>query len=252
MSTGEDLVGKKALVVGASRGMGRAIALALAQAGADVVGVARSLDALKGVEEDVRGAGRNFLPIACDIADVDASHQLVADADEWGGAIDVLVNVAAIVGETMPPDLTPEDWDAVFAVNLRGTFFLTQEVGKRMLAGDGGAIVNIASVAGELSATPMIAYETTKAGLLQMTRGLAHFWAPKVRVNAISPGFVLTDMNREWLADPAVLSGIEERTPLGRVGAPPEVAAAAVFLASPASSYVTGHNLRVDGGWAIL
>jgi 3-oxoacyl-[acyl-carrier protein] reductase len=246
-----DLTGRRALVVGASRGIGRAVAVALAHAGADVVGAARSEEGLRAAGDDVRGLGRGFLPVACDIADVAAARDLVREAHEWGGRLDVLVNVAGIVGETVPPDVTQEDWDAVLAVNLRGAFFLAQEAGQRMLTGHGGAIVNIASVAGELSTGPQLPYQISKAGMLQLTRGLAHLWAPKVRVNSVSPGFVLTEMNEAWLADQANRAWVEERTLLGRLGAPSEVAAAVAFLASPAAAYVTGENFRIDGGWSV-
>jgi 2-deoxy-D-gluconate 3-dehydrogenase len=243
---------RTALVVGASRGIGRAIAVALAEAGADIVGAARSDNRLEAVGEDVQKLGRSFLPVGCDIGDVDAIRRLVESAYEWRPGIDVLVNAAGVVGETLPPNVTQDDWDAVFSVNLRGAFFLAQAVGPRMQAGGGGAIINVASIAGEVSTGPQIAYQASKAGLLQLTRALAHLWAPKVRVNAVSPGFVRTDMNAAWLADVDNRRWVEDRVLLARVGAPHEVAAAVVFLASPAAAYVTGENLRVDGGWMVL
>jgi NAD(P)-dependent dehydrogenase (short-subunit alcohol dehydrogenase family) len=247
-----DLEGRKALVVGASRGIGRAIAATLAEAGADVAAVARSSAGLEQLGEQVRSHGRDFLLLERDIADVDAVRELVATAHGWGGAIDVLVNVAGIVGDTLPPDVTAEDWDAVFAVNVRGAYFVAQETGRRMLAEGGGAIVNVASIAGEVSTGPQLAYQASKASVLQLTRGLAHLWAPKVRVNAVSPGFIRTDMNAAWLDERANTDWVEERTPLGRVGAPDEIAAVVAFLASSASSYITGQHLRVDGGWTIV
>jgi 2-deoxy-D-gluconate 3-dehydrogenase len=244
-----DLGGQRALVVGARRGIGRAITVALGQAGADVIGVARSIERLQSVGDAMRALGRSFLPLVCDIADVGAIREIVVEGYEWGGSVDVLVNSAGIVGEKLPPNVTRDDWDSVFAVNLRGPFFLAQEVGQRMLADGGGAIVNIASIAGEVSTGPQIPYQTSKAGLLQLTRGLAALWAPKVRVNAVSPGYIRTDINADWLANPSNRRGVEERTPLGRIGTPEEIASAVVFLASPAASYITGQHLRVDGGW---
>jgi gluconate 5-dehydrogenase len=244
---GHGLAGKKALVVGAARGIGRATAAAFARAGADVVAV--DLDALEGVTADVQALERECLPVVCDIADLSAVERLIDDAYEWAGAVDILINNAAVVGDTLPPDVTVEDWDALFAVNLRAPYFMSQAVGKRMLAGDGGTIINVATIAGEFSTGPQVPYQATKAGLLQLTRGLAHLWAPKVRVNSVSPSFVRTELNAEWLSDPKISSWVEERTPLARYGTLEEMAAAILFLASPASSYVTGQNLRVDGGW---
>jgi NAD(P)-dependent dehydrogenase (short-subunit alcohol dehydrogenase family) len=247
-----DFGGRKVVVVGASRGIGRSIAFTFAQAGADVVGVARSADSLDEVGADIRGLGREFLPIGCDIADVDAIRTMAAEAWDWKGGVDVLVDVAGIVGETMAPNITPEDWDAVFAVNLRGAYFVSQEIGQRMADGEGGAIVHVASIAGEISTGPWIHYQVSKAGQLHLTRSLAHLWAPKVRVNSVSPSFHKTELNAAWLADPSVAEWIQKGTPMGRYGTLEEVSTAVLFLASPAASYVTGQNLRTDGGWTLL
>jgi NAD(P)-dependent dehydrogenase (short-subunit alcohol dehydrogenase family) len=247
-----DFTGSKAVVVGASRGIGRAIAVALARGGADVVGVARSAQPLERVGDEVRAHGRDYLPISCDVADVDAIAGMAREAHDWSGGIDVLVNVAGIVGETTTPEITKDDWDAVFAVNVRGAYFASQEIGKRMLAGRGGAIVNVASIAGEVSTSPFVHYQASKAGLLHVTRSLAQLWSPKVRVNAVSPSFHPTEMNEAWLADPEVAGWITARTPMGRLGTTDEVAAAVFFLASAAAGYITGQNLRVDGGWTTL
>lgn len=246
-----ELSGSTALVAGASRGMGRAIAIALASAGADVVLAARSAAALDDVRASVEATGRRALAVECDIGDVAAIDRLVDGAYEWSGAIDVLVVAAAIAHASVPPELSMEDWDAVMDVNARGAYFLSQAVGERMHAGDGGSIVYIGSVAAEYSTGPLIAYQVSKAALLQLARGLAHLWAPKVRVNAVSPSFVPTDLNREWLADPEVMRWVVEGTPLGRTGTLEEVNAAVLFLASRRSSFITGQNLKLDGGWTL-
>jgi NAD(P)-dependent dehydrogenase (short-subunit alcohol dehydrogenase family) len=246
-----DLVGRTALVTGAAQGIGYTSALALARAGADVVGLDLLGDGLTALGDEVRPAGSRFLAIVADVADLDAVRRAATTAARWGGGVDVLVNNAAVVGETLPPDVTPEDFDAMFAVNLRGPFFLCQEVARGMLAGDGGSIVNVASVAGEVAASAQVPYEATKAGLLQLTRSLAHVWAPKVRVNSVSPSFVPTELNASFLGQPEVQERVRAGTPLRRVGTRDEVAGAVLYLASPRSSYVTGHNLRVDGGWTI-
>jgi 2-dehydro-3-deoxy-D-gluconate 5-dehydrogenase len=244
-----DLSSQKALVVGAGRGIGRAIAERFAAAGADVIGVDLSLDRLEAVGEAVRGLGRDFHPIAQDIAEIEKLAGVVDEAFQWGKRLDILVNNAAVIGQTFPPDVTPEDWEALFAVNLRAPFFLSQEAAKRMLAGGGGSIINIATVAAEVTASAQVPYEATKAGMLQMTRGLASVWAPTVRVNAVSPSFVQTELNASWLGDPAVSGWALGRTPLGRFGTVEEIASTVLFLASSAASYVTGENLHVDGGF---
>jgi NAD(P)-dependent dehydrogenase (short-subunit alcohol dehydrogenase family) len=246
---GTDLSGQKALVVGAGRGIGRAIAETFADAGADVIGVDLSLDRLEALGDAVRGKGREFHPIAQDIAELDKLAGLVDEAFGWGKRIDILVNNAAVIGQTFPPDVTPEDWEALFAVNLRAPFFISQEVAKHMIAGDGGSIINISTIAADVTASPQVPYEATKAGMLAMTRGLASVFAPKVRVNAVSPSFVATELNADWLSKPEVESWALGHTPLGRYGTVEEMASTVLFLASSASSYVTGENLRVDGGF---
>lgn len=246
------LEGKRALVTGASRGIGKAISLDLAEAGCDVVGVARSGDALASLGAEIEAAGRRFLAVELDIAAPGEIPAAVERAWAWQDGLDLLVNVAGVIIRTDPLDVTPEEWDTTFDVNVRGTFLVTQAVGRRMLAADGGSIVTVTSLAGERVTKAAISYQASKAALIQLTRALAVHWAPSVRVNAVAPGYVRTDLNVAWLSDEENSGYVLGKTPLGRVGLPEDVAGAVRFLASPASSYVTGQNLRVDGGWSAL
>jgi 2-deoxy-D-gluconate 3-dehydrogenase len=244
------LEGRRALVTGASRGIGKSIALDLAAAGCDVVGVARSPDALAAVGSEVESLGRRFLPVELDVASAGDIPAAIDRAWDWRGGIDVLVNVAGLIVRSAPLEVTPAEWDLTFSVNVRGTYFVTQEVGGRMLANGGGSIVTVTSLAGERVTRASVSYQASKAALIQVTRALAVHWAPTVRVNAVAPGYVRTDLNAAWLADEENGGYVLGKTPLGRVGLPEDVAGAVRFLASPASSYVTGQNLRVDGGWS--
>ena len=246
---GVELDGAVALVTGASRGIGRAAALALAEAGCDVVGLARGEADLESLGKEVATAGRSFLPLPADLTEVERLPEVVAAAWGWRGGLDVLVNVAGIIVRTEPPTITPEAWDRTFAVNVRGPYFLTQEVGARMLAGRGGSVVNVASLAGEVVTRAALPYQASKAALIQLTRALAVRWAPRVRVNAVGPGH--PDQPERRLAgrprQPGLCRGPH---PLGRVGQVEDVAGAVVFLASPAAAYVTGQHLLIDGGWS--
>src|SRR5581483_7073625 len=233
-----DLAGATALVTGASRGIGRAIALGLAAVGADVAGIARTETALSELGGEVRALGRGFLAVPADVRDPEAGESAVERAWGWRGRIDILVNAAGVIVRSDPPGVTLEEFDLVFDTNVRGTFFLTQAVGARML--EAGGVVTGAAVT----------YQASKAALVQMTRALAVRWAPTVRVNAVGPGYVRTSLNSAWLDEPDNLRYVTERTPLGRVGTPEDVVGAVVFLASPASAFVTGQHLLVDGGWS--
>lgn len=244
-----DLSGRTALVSGASRGIGRAVALGLAQAGADVVGLARSEDALGELRVEVEKLGREFLALPTDVADVDRIAASVERAWDWRGELSVLVNAAGVIIRNDPPGVTTEEFDAVFDTNVRGTFFLTQAVGERMLAGDGGSVVTVASLAGEVVTGAAVTYQASKAALIQMTRALAVRWAPKVRVNAVGPGYIRTSLNSAWLDVEENRRYVLERTPLGRVGVPEDVVGAVVFLSSPAAAYITAEHIRIDGGW---
>lgn len=248
-ATGLD--GKRALVTGASRGIGRAIALGLAESGCDVAGLARSGDALAELGREVEALGRSFVAVELDLSDAAAIPAGAARAWDGLGGVDVLVNAAGVIVRTGPLEVTPAEWDQTFDLNVRGTFFLTRSVGARMLEAGGGGVVTITSLAGEVVTRASLSYQASKAALIQMTRALAVHWAPTVRVNSVAPGYVRTDLNRAWLEDEENRGYVLSKTPLGRVGEPADVVGAVRFLASPASSYVTGQNLRVDGGWSV-
>jgi NAD(P)-dependent dehydrogenase (short-subunit alcohol dehydrogenase family) len=247
----DELAGRRALVTGASRGIGRAIAVGLAGAGCAVAGLARSADALEELGAEIEAAGGAFAPVAHDLAHVGGIATAAERAWAWRGGLDILVNAAGIIVRSDPLDVTPAEWDATFAVNVRGTFFLTQAVGRRMLAAGGGSIVTVTSLAGEIVTQASLSYQASKAALIQMTRALAVHWAPAVRVNAVAPGYVRTDLNAAWLEDEANRGYVLGNTPLGRVGAPADVVGAVKFLASPAAGFITGQNVRVDGGWSV-
>lgn len=247
-----DLTGKVVMVTGASRGVGRAIATGAAVAGADVIGIARSEVALVEVAREVAAIGTRFLPVVVDLLDIESIEPTAQAAWDWQGRVDVLVNAAGMIIRSEVPDVTPEQWDAQFALNARSPFFLTQSVGRRMLTGGGGAVVNVSSVAGEVATGAPSVYAATKAALIQMTRVLAVRWAPQIRVNAVGPSYIRTDLNSAWLDVPANSRYVLDRTPMGRIGEPADVAGAVLFLASPAAAYITGHHLLVDGGWTAL
>ena len=197
----KELAGRRALVTGATRGIGRAVALELAEAGCDVVGLARSGDALGRLGAEIESLGQAFLAVELDMAEPAEIPGSVARAWEWKDGIDVLVNVAGVIVRSDPLEVTTEEWDQTFGVNVRGTYFVTQAVGGRMLAGDGGSIVTVTSLAGEVVTRASVSYQASKAALIQLTRALAVHWAPKVRVNAVAPGYVRTDLNAAWLDD---------------------------------------------------
>ncbi len=244
-----DLRDSTSLVAGASRGIGRSVALGLASAGASVIGLARSVDALEHLGEEIRASGGEFLPLVADIADLDTTEKTVETAWRWKGSLDSLINAAGQTNRSSALDISPEEWDNLFDVNLRGAFFLTREVGRRMLDGEGGSIVSIASLSGVVSDGAQVAYSASKAGMIHMSSVLADQWAPKVRLNCVSPAWVETDMTRDFLANPDNRSAILQQTPMGRLARPEEMVGAVLFLVSDMSSYMTGQNLILDGGW---
>jgi len=242
------LAGKVALVTGGSRGLGREMVLAFADAGADVVVTSRKLDTCKVVAAEVEAKGRRALPVPCHVGHWDEIDALVEAAYDAFGRVDVLVNNAGM--SPLYPDLpsvTEELWDKVLGVNLKGPFRLTALVGTRMAAGPhGGSIINVSSTGSIRPAPGMLPYDAAKAGLNTLTEGFAKAFGPTVRVNCIMAGPFLTDISKAW--DPKTLEGGMPHHALGRAGQPPEIVGAALYFATDASSFSTGAVLRVDGG----
>lgn len=247
-----DLSGRSALVTGASRGIGRAIAVALARAGARVAVTARSLESLQGVVDEI-GDGR-AVAIAGDVTSVEDNRRIAAEAVEHLGVLDVFVAVAGVNRRKKIVDVEPEDYEFVVGTNLRGLYFGCQAAVKVMTPRDGrpsGKIITIGSLASLTGVSVgMSSYVASKGGVGQLTKQLAIELAPdNIQVNCIAPGFILTDLNRNFLGVEPRLSWIKSRTPAGRMGSPEEVAGTAVYLASGASNYVTGQVIAVDGGF---
>ena len=246
------LSGKVALVTGGSRGIGKAIAIGLAKFGADVAVTSRKLPDLEEVAKEIKGLGRRSMAVATHVGRMDEINNLVPQVEDKLGRIDILVNNAA-TNPTMDQamDIEERAWDSIMNLNLKGLFFLSQAVARLMKEQGEGKIINVASVAG---ITPDIlpVYSISKAGVIMATKVMAQQWAQhNIRVNAIAPGLTKTRFSEALWSNPAVLQAATERTPLQRVAEPDEMVGAVIFLASDASSYVTGHVLVVDGGTAI-
>ena len=255
--TGEarfDLSGKVALVTGGSRGLGREMCQAFAQAGASVAVASRKLDACVALAEEITAAtGVKAAGFACNVARWEDCDRLVDDVYASFGAVDVLVNNAG--SSPLYPSLADvgEDlFDKVIALNLKGPFRLAALIGTRMAAGDGGSIINISSVGAVMPDPNALPYSTAKAGLNAMTVGMARAFAPNVRVNCIQPGYFLTDISKAWGDPEEVARQTEQLIPLRRAGDPSEIVGAALYLASSASSYTTGTIMSVDGGLAYM
>jgi 2-dehydro-3-deoxy-D-gluconate 5-dehydrogenase len=244
-----DLTGRVALVTGTARGLGAAIAKALAAAGADVAVHDRERPCV--TEEAIKAMGRRSWCLGADLFDRQAADQMVAEAIEKAGRLDIVVNNAGIIRRQPAATHGDEDWDAVIEINLTAVFRLSRAAGRHMLErGGGGKIVNIASLLSFQGGVTVAGYAAAKGGVAQLTKALANEWAPhRINVNAIAPGYMETDNTAALRADEARRRQITERIPAGRWGMPDDLAGAAVFLASPASDYVHGHVLVVDGGW---
>jgi NAD(P)-dependent dehydrogenase (short-subunit alcohol dehydrogenase family) len=242
------LAGKVALVTGGSRGLGRSMVLAFADAGADVIVASRKIESCRAVAAEVEAKGRRALPVACHVGHWSELDDLVEQAYAAFGRVDVLVNNAGM--SPLYPDLTAvseELWDKVLGVNLKGPFRLTALVGTRMAEGPyGGSIINVSSTGSLRPAPGMLPYDAAKAGLNTLTEGFAKAFGPTVRVNCIMAGPFLTDISKAW--DPATLEGGMPHHALRRAGEPDEIVGAALYFATDASSYTTGAILRVDGG----
>ncbi|MEH3144557.1 MAG: 2-dehydro-3-deoxy-D-gluconate 5-dehydrogenase KduD [Methylobacterium frigidaeris] len=243
-----DLSGRNAVVTGANTGLGQAIAVALAEAGAGIVAVGRSDMSETG--DRVRALGRPFRPVTADLSSLEPVARVVAEA-EAAGRPDILVNNAGIIRRADALDFTEADWDAVMDVNLKSVFFLSQAFARRMLADEGGGrIINIASLLSFQGGIRIPSYTASKSGLAGLTRLLACEWAGRgINVNAIAPGYFVTNNTEALRADPERSGQILGRIPAGHWGDPRDLGGAAVFLASPAASYIHGIVLPVDGGW---
>ena len=245
-----DLTGKTAFVTGASRGIGRAIAVALAQAGADVALVARTADGLADTADDVMALGRKAIVIPTDVTDQAGVADAAAAAIDQLGHIDIVVNNAGgsnfMVGFR---DLRLSGWDKLIKLNLTSAVYVCHAFAGHLLDRRSGSVINVASVAGVASSPLISPYGAAKAGLISLTKSLAVEWAADgVRVNALCPGWTATDLNRNLWEDPVTGPATIATVPMGRWGRAEEMAGPAVFLASNASSYVTGQTLVVDGG----
>jgi NAD(P)-dependent dehydrogenase (short-subunit alcohol dehydrogenase family) len=246
-----DLTGQIALVTGAARGLGRAIALALAEAGADVAIGLKALDRDAGLEAEIVARGRRVLPLQMDMSDIRQIEAGIEKTAEHFGRLDLLVNNAGVAPTNLAENVREEDFDRTLAINLKGTFFACQAAGRIMITQGGGRIINMSSQAGFAALPTESVYCMTKAGIAHLTKCLAVEWGRyNINVNAVAPTFIHTPGTEPALRDPAFRAEVEANIAgLHRIGEPPEVAGAVVFLASPAASLITGHTLLIDGGW---
>jgi NAD(P)-dependent dehydrogenase (short-subunit alcohol dehydrogenase family) len=246
-----DLSGRVAVVTGGGRGIGKAIALGLAEAGADVIPTARTETDLEPVVAGIEDRGGESALLTCDVADSDGVDTLFADVESELGPVDALINNAGINPSNAlgtPGRVDQEAWDLVTDVNLGGAFACTRAAAPNLVE-TGGCVVNVASVGGLVGLPRQHPYVASKHGLVGLTKSMAIDWAPDVRVNCVAPGYVATDLTEDLTENEELRASIEERTPLDRFAEPGEIAAPVVFLASEAAAYVTGSTLAVDGGW---
>lgn len=244
------LDGQVAIVTGSNRGLGQAMAIALAQAGADIVGATQAAES-PDTRAAVETAGRRYLHVQADLSTLEPVARIVEDAIAIFGRIDILVNNAGIIRRCDAIDFSEVDWDAVMDVNLKSMFFLSQAVARHLVSrGAGGKIINVASMLSFQGGIRVPSYTAAKSGVRGMTMALANEWAKHgITVNAIAPGYMATDNTAALRADEKRSTDILARIPAGRWGEPSDLAGAVVFLASRAADYVNGHTLAVDGGW---
>lgn len=246
-----DLGGKISLITGAGRGIGRAVALALARAGSDVALVARSQNELDSVAREIKDLGRKAAVFPADLTQIQHLPSLAGEIAQTMGGIDILVNNAGVNIPQESVDVTEEAWDTMMNINLKGAFFMAQAVGSLMIGqGRGGRIINITSQAGSIALLKRAAYCASKAGLNLVTKVLAMDWARHgILVNAVAPTYIETELTKDFLADPEFREYALSKNLLKRFGTPDDVAGAVLYLASPAANLITGHVLLLDAGW---
>lgn len=248
MNTLFDLSGKAAVVTGAATGLGAGMSLGLAGAGADIVLVDRSDTAETAAK--VKALGRKTVSVVADLSTMDAIGSVVGESVAAFGKIDILVNNAGTIRRTPALDFSEKDWDDVMALNAKTVFFLSQRVGRDMMKRKQGKIINVASLLSFSGGINVPSYSASKGAVAQITKALANEWAQYgINVNAIAPGYMITKNTENLRKDPERVRSISDRIPAGRWGIPEDLQGAAIFLASKASDYVTGHVLVVDGGW---
>ena len=245
------LTGQVALITGAARGLGQAIALALANAGADVALGLRDRNARGDVEAQIKSMGRRVLPLQMDMTQMDQIFRAVEETVEHFGRIDILVNNAGLAPDNLAENVREADFDLTLTVNLKGTFFASQAAGRVMIRQKSGRIINLSSQAGFVALPTESVYCMTKAAIAHLTKCLAVEWGKyNITVNAVAPTFIRTPGTESYLANPEQRADVEERiAALHRIGDPMDVAGAVVFLASSAASLITGETILIDGGW---
>ena len=242
--------GQVVVVSGGSRGIGRAIAEGFASREATVVITGRDPATLAAAAAEMTTAGQTVKPVVCDVANADSIQSLVTDVIQDFGYVDTLINVAGVNRRIPAKDLTEDDYDFVMDINLKGTFLLSQRIGQHMLSRGQGSQINIASLNSDRPLKHVAPYAMSKAGMAHMTRALALEWGSRgVRVNALAPGFILTDLTQKLWSDPTMQQWGQVNTPQGRLGRPEDMVGTALFLAAPASSFMNGQILYVDGGF---
>ena len=244
------LAGKIAVVTGANRGIGRAIALALAEAGADIVGTSRQMSDDESIAKEVRALGQKFFPFACDMKNRAESTALAKKVLTEVGQVDILVNNAGTIRRENIADYSLADWDEVVEVNLTAPFILTQDFGKPMLERGVGKVIFISSLLSYQGGIRVPAYTASKSGIAGLVKAFANEWAGKgVNVNAVAPGYIVTDNTEALRADPIRYEAITGRIPAGRWGEGSDIAGSVVFLASENADYLHGSTITADGGW---
>ncbi|RLC68261.1 MAG: 2-deoxy-D-gluconate 3-dehydrogenase [Chloroflexi bacterium] len=247
-----DLTGKVAIVTGGNGGIGRAIAIGLAQTGADIVIADQNDDKVAEVTDEIKSLGRRCMGIKCDATNYDDITTTVEKTVRECGGLNILINAAGVTGAAPPESMPEEEWDRVVDINLKASFRFCQAAYPALVKAGGGKIINIGSIYAFLGSAVAVHYAVSKGGVVQMTKSLALAWAnDNIQVNAILPGFVRTGMTSSVIENEDFCQSIIQRAPAGRFGEPSDISPAAVFLASSASDFITGQSIVIDGGYSV-